>query len=69
MSNLRLIVGSKGYAPGGSRAEPWPCFLPWFPGLETDMRSLRYHTREPASRAGWSTVRSSLLPNRFGKDE
>jgi hypothetical protein len=42
MSNLRLIVGSKGYPLGGSRAEPWPCFLPWFPGLETDMRSLPY---------------------------
>jgi hypothetical protein len=50
MSNLRLIVGSKGYPLGGSRAEPWPCFLPWFPGLETDMRSLRYHTQE--ARAG-----------------
>ena len=25
------LVGSKGFALGGSRAEPWPCFLPWFP--------------------------------------
>jgi hypothetical protein len=30
MSNHRL-VGSKGCALGGSRAEPWPYFLPWFP--------------------------------------
>jgi hypothetical protein len=29
-SNHRL-VGSKGFALGGSRAEPWPCFLPSFP--------------------------------------
>jgi hypothetical protein len=41
MSNHRLI-GSKGYALGGSRAEPWallPSLVP--PGPETDMRSLR----------------------------
>jgi hypothetical protein len=40
MSNHRLI-GSKGYALGGSRAEPWallPSLVP--PGPETDMRSL-----------------------------
>jgi hypothetical protein len=30
MSNHRLI-GSKGCALGGSRAQPWSCFLPWFP--------------------------------------
>jgi hypothetical protein len=24
------LVGSKGFALGGSRAEPWPCFLPSF---------------------------------------
>jgi hypothetical protein len=43
MSNHRLI-GSKGYALGGSRAEPWallPSLVP--PGPETDMRSLHYH--------------------------
>jgi hypothetical protein len=43
MSNPRLI-GSKGYAFGGSRAEPWallPSLVP--PGPETDMRSLHYH--------------------------
>jgi hypothetical protein len=33
MSNHRL-AGSKGCALGGSRAEPWPCFLPWFPWAE-----------------------------------
>jgi hypothetical protein len=39
MSNHRL-VGSKGCALGGSRAEPWPLLpSPVPPGPETDMRS------------------------------
>src|SRR5208337_1423020 len=35
------LAGSKGYALGGSRAEPWPYFLlpGGSPGQETDMRS------------------------------
>jgi hypothetical protein len=52
MSNHRLI-GSKGYALGGSRAEPWallPSLVP--PGPETDMRSLHYHVLIEVSDGG-----------------
>jgi hypothetical protein len=51
MSNHRLIVGSKDYALRGSRAEPWPCFLPWFPragnGHEVSMFRHRLNSIEP----------------------
>ncbi len=54
MSNHRLIVGSKDYALRGSRAEPWPCFLPWFPragnGHEVSLRT-RIHLLRISSAA------------------
>ena len=46
-------AGSKGYALGGSRAEPWPYFPSLvLPGPETDMRSIEHAT--------WRNQRRSL---------
>ena len=58
MSNHRL-VGSKGCALGGSRAEPWP-LLPFLvlPGPETDMRS------SPRAEVAKSVGGGRILSNR-----
>ena len=67
MSNHRL-VGSKGFALGGSRAEPWPCFLPSFPragnGHEVSPDRLGSGPWSTSTPGRWASAR----PRREGRE-